>query len=188
MSDPVIISKLNDLETLISDPNFSSNYPSEYEYLVNLKKTIKSNYDNNISLSNEITKNIDTLKSKFESKIEKIDNISQRKIEISRFYTLKYKKEISLLQKIVLMCGIGLVGCLLYNIGMISNNMLSFYLGIVLSVGFVVVFYSLWDIYIRDNLVFDEYDYGAYSTKAPNSVTPSNDDDYYKFELANLKC
>jgi hypothetical protein len=183
-----IITKLDSLDSDIRNPNFSSNYPNEYNYLNQLKNSITTNYDNNAILSQNITSNIENLQGKYGSQIKKLDDISQRKIEISRFYMLKYKKEISILQKIVLICGIGLLGCLLYNIRIISNNFLSLYLGVVLSVGFVMVFYSLWDIYIRDNNVFDEYDYGVYSSKTPTIVTPSNDEAHLNLQLSNLKC
>jgi hypothetical protein len=86
------------------------------------------------------------------------------------------------------MCGIGLIGCLLFNIGVISNNFLSLYLGIVLSIGFVIVFYCLWDIYIRDNIVFDEYNYGVYGSEAPSTILPSNNNSFDKHELSKLKC
>lgn len=188
MSEPVIITKLNNLNSKIQDSNFSTNNPSQYGYLDNIKTNILSNYDNSITKSQSLTSNIQNLKTTFDGKIVKIDNISQRKLEISRFYILKYQKEIGLLQKIVITCGIGLAGCLLFNIGIISSSFLSFYLGVVLSVGFIVLFYNLWDIYVRDNQVFDEYEFGVYGTKAPTTVIPENDNKYSDSQLSSLKC
>ena len=34
------------------------------------------------------------------------------------------------------------------------------------SIGFILVFYDLWDLYIRDNKNFDEYDYNVYYNKS----------------------
>jgi hypothetical protein len=189
MSDPAIITKLNSLNTDIQDPNFTSNNPNEYTYLDNLKKNVLTNYTSNIALSKQVTNTIDLMKGNFNDRIKKIDDINQRKLEISRFYTLKYSKEISILQKIVFICGVGLIGCLLFNIGMISNNFLSLYLGIVLAIGFVVVFYNLWDFYVRDNNVFDEYDYGIYGSKpVTTQVLPSNSQSMVNNEIPDLKC
>jgi uncharacterized membrane protein (DUF485 family) len=184
-TDPELIKNLNKLNQDYQNPNFMSNNPKEYEFLNNVKSSVLSNYENNIMMSQTITSNIESLKGQFEHKIKKIDDLSQRQLEINRFYILKYKKEIELLQRIVLICGIGLVGCLLYNIGLISNNFLSLYLGIVLSIGFIVIFYSLWDIYIRDNNVFDEYDYGVYGSEQGTNIVPEN---VNKYEYNNLKC
>jgi hypothetical protein len=188
MANPPIITKLNDFNNSITDPNFSSNNPIEYSYLDSVKNNILINNASNNILSRQITNNIDLMKDKFEGRVKKIDDISQRKLEISRFYTLKYSKEISVLQKIVFICGLGLIGCLLFNIGMISNNFLSLYLGIVLAVGFVIVFYNLWDIYVRDNNDFDEYDYGIYGSKPGPDVLPANTQSMANHELSNLKC
>lgn len=188
MEDPPIITKLNNLKTNITDSNFSSNNINEYNYLDNFHNNIKDNYMTDIQLSGDLTDAIGNLKGNFKDKIKKIDDINQRKLEISRFYILKYKKEISILQKIVFICGLGLIGCLLFNIGIISNNFLSLYLGIILAIGFIIVFYNLWDIYIRDNNVFDEYNYGVYGSNISNTVLPSNTGSYDKNELSKLKC
>lgn len=188
MTGTELITKIDNLNALYQDPNFSSNKQNEYDYLDELKNTVFTNYESNVTNSNNITNKIEDLKRQFEGRAKKIDDISQRKLEINRYYILKYTKEISLLQKIVLICGAGLIGCLLFNIGLISNLFLSLYLGIVLAIGFVIVFYNLWDIYIRDNIVFDEYNYGMYGSKSPTNVTPVNDDKYDTNELSNLKC
>jgi hypothetical protein len=182
-----LITKINSLKSDIEDTNFANNYQSQFSYLDKLNIDVKDNYDANVILSSELTNTIGSLKGHFDERIKKIDDISQRKLEISRFYTLKYRKEISILQKIVFICGIGLIGCLLFNIGLISNNFLSLYLGIVLAIGFVIVFYGLWDVYIRDNNDFDEYNYGVYGSTM-GTVIPSNSGKYNKHELSNLKC
>jgi hypothetical protein len=187
MSNPELITNLNLLKAAITDVDYATNNENEYRYLSELEMNIMTNYNNNINLSEKVTNKIDDLNDQFKDKVKKIDDISQRKLEISRFYTLKYSKEISVLQKIVLICGLGLVGCLLFNIGVISNNFLSLYLGIILAVGFVIVFYNLWDIYLRDNNTFDEYDYGIYGSK-PATVEPSNSQSMTNNELSNLRC
>lgn len=188
MSDPELINTMNQIINKYSDSDFINNYTDESNYLMNLKDVLLGNYQKSIDTTHNITNKIDELGNQFEGRIEKINDLNQRKLEITRFYVLKYKKEIDLLQKIILMCGFGLIGCLLFNMGLISNNFLSLYLGLVLSIGFIIIFYNLWDIFIRDNNVFDEYDYGIYSTKSPTNVTAVNDDKYDNNELANLKC
>ena len=173
----------------IEATKLAKNEPYTYAYLNDLADVLDANSANNIALSSNVTDRIYEIKDKFNDKIEGINNLNKRKLEIEHFYILKYKKEIQLLQQIIIICSIGLVGCFIYSMGLMSNNMLSLYLGFVLAVGFVFVFYRLWDIFIRDNEVFDEYDYGIYGSKPAENVDMTTDTKgKVKHNLSNLKC
>ena len=76
-----------------------------------------------------------------------------------------YDKKIKIMKETIIICCLGLIGCFLLNKQIISDKLFSIYLGLVFSVGFILVFYDLWDLYIRDNKNFDEYDYSVYYNK-----------------------
>ena len=180
---------ISELRTDISNSDLYTKDPNTYSYLSGLVDVLESNYTNNVNISNQVTQQIYSIKNKYKDDIRGVNNINERKLEIEHFYILKYKKEIVLLQQIILICVIGLIGCFVYSIGLISNNMLSLYLGVVLSIGFVFVFYKLWDIYVRDNNNFDEYDYGVYGSRPVNSAIMTTDTNgTVAYDVSKLKC
>lgn len=93
----------------------------------------------------------------------------ERNSEVNMYYLLKYNKQIHLLQIIVITCCIALVGAVLYSNSILSSSAYTYYLGVVFGVGFIIAIYSLYDIYIRDSITFDEYDF-QYKPPSPDSA------------------
>jgi uncharacterized membrane protein (DUF485 family) len=91
----------------------------------------------------------------------------ERHSEVNMYYLLKYNKQIYLLQIIVFTCCIALVGAVLYSKSILSSNTYTYYLGVVFGVGFIIAAYNLYDIYIRDTITFNEYDF-QYKPPAPD--------------------
>jgi uncharacterized membrane protein (DUF485 family) len=96
--------------------------------------------------------------------------IQDKKININTYYRKLYDKKIKIMKEIIIICCLGLIGCFLLNKQLIGDKLFSMYLGLVLSIGFIVVFYDLWDLYIRDNKNFDEYDYSVYKRDISNNI------------------
>jgi hypothetical protein len=127
---------------------------------------------------------------KFLSKAHNHQDISmnlvnlQRHAQVDMFFILKYKKQIQTLKHIIIICCIGLVGSLLYHNGFITSNVYTLYLGAVFGIGSVVVIYDLFNIFIRNNNNFNEYDYEfIYSPPTIPKSTPTN---YNALELSNM--
>jgi hypothetical protein len=107
----------------------------------------------------------------------------ERNAEVNMYYLLKYNKQIYLLKIIVVTCCIALFGSILYSKSILSSNMYTYYLGVVFGVGFIIAAYSLYDIYIRDSITFDEYDF-QYKPPAPDEANRAS---LTTSQLANME-
>jgi hypothetical protein len=171
----------NELTPIINNLN-----EKDKTYLSRLQSTIMKNFKKEIELYFLAVE--DKLYPPYEDNINKRVDLANRQLEIAHFYVLKYKKEIIIIQILILFCGIGMLGCLLFHLNVFDLKLLSLYLGIVFAIAFVILFYKLWDLYIRDKNVFDEYNFGVYGSNPPTNVTPVNNNEFDKNELANLDC
>ena len=88
-----------------------------------------------------------------------------KKLNINTYYSKLYDKKIKIMKEIIVICCLGLIGCFFLNNKIIDDKVFSLYLGLVFSIGFILVFYDLWDLYIRDDKNFDEYDFSTYYNK-----------------------
>ena len=154
---------VDDLNSLIID--LSNNNPrqtNESDVIYYNIITQYNNYLTDISFSEAVDDIIYPLTSPYNS-INGKKNIQQdKKLNINTYYSKLYDKKIKIIKEIILVCCLGLIGCLLLNKGLIGDKTFAFYLGLVFSIGFILVFYDLWDLYIRDNKNFDEYNYNVY--------------------------
>jgi hypothetical protein len=108
----------------------------------------------------------------------------QRHAEVDIFYILKYKKQILMLQHIIITCCVALVGSVLYHNGLIPSELYTTYLGVVFAIGILVVLYDLFDIFIRNNNNFNEYDFEfIYS---PPTISKTKQKGYNTLELSNM--
>jgi hypothetical protein len=110
-----------------------------------------------------------------------INNI--RHIEINEYSILKYKKQTLLLQKIIVICVIALIGSLFFYSNIIPNTVYNIYLGIIFGVGFIIVMYDLFDIFIRTDYDFNQFDYNFIYT--PPTIN-NKDKNYNTLQLSNL--
>jgi hypothetical protein len=124
--------------------------------------------------------NMDIKKSRYmlnylnSNKLEDIDNSlnDTRQIDINNYYTAKYNKESNILKQIIFYCCLALVGSLFFLKGYISEQLYIIYLAIIIFIGFSAIIYSLYNLYMRDSIVFDEYDYPY--LKAPGTDMSDN--------------
>ena len=160
---------VDDLNSLITDLN--NNKQSRDTDLIYYN--IIMEYDNfltDIAFSDKVDDLADPLTSGYNSINGKKNMIQDKKININTYYRKLYDKKIKIMKEIIIICCLGLIGCFLLNKQLIGDKIFSMYLGLVLSIGFIVVFYDLWDLYIRDNKNFDEYDYSVYKRDISNNI------------------
>ncbi len=116
--------------------------------------------------------------------LEQLQNNQERLIKIDRFYVSKYKAQNYILQQIVFFCCLALIGAILYNKQMITLTMFNVYLLLL----FIALLYyagrSLFNIILRDNHNFDEYDYAMLNN--PNFDTPNKTNGKLDLQLSDL--
>lgn len=151
-----------------------------------------SNYKNDISYINDVYDKLNLLETNngIDNKLYNEEIKKKREIQINAYYIHKYYKQINILKEIIFFCCLGLIGFILFNMKILSETILVSYIGILLSLLFIKVMYDLWDIYIRDDRYFNEYNFKIYGTGVK---TDSNKDDlvlYKPLEETNLtkKC
>ncbi len=134
------------------------NYKEDINYIVQVNNKIKQ-LNNNKDISNNLLQ---------------IEKINKRHIETNTYYINKYYKQIGILKEIIFFCCLGLLGFILYSKSIFSENLLIMYIGFLLSILFIKVMYDLWDIYIRDEKNFNEYDFSVYGDGKTGLTNNSN--------------
>ncbi len=98
--------------------------------------------------------------------------IKKRQVQMNVYYIKRYYKQIGILKQIIFFCCLGLIGFILYNYGILNERILVLYIGSLLAILFIKVLYDLWDLYIRDDKNFDEYDFSIYGTGQNTTDNP----------------
>lgn len=164
------------------DPDYKINYLKELKLTresPNAEGYVKK-YNNN--LSSAINYNRDLNASKYTLKYLNRykgplvnSNYHKRQIDVNNYYIMKYQSESYILKLIIFFCGLSLVGSLFYLKGFIEETFYIIYLGIIISLGIMIISYSIYKLVYRDNKKFDESDYGY--MPFPGSDISGNDED-----------
>jgi hypothetical protein len=135
-----------------------------------------------IEITNSVIKSLYELKGGDKYAQEKINK--NRLVQLDRYYISKLQAETRVLKTIVFFCCLGLIGTLIFNNSFITSLFYTVYMGILFFIMFIIVSRDLADIFLRDNMIFDEYDYAFLNRPAVSLMTADN---YYNdAELSNL--
>lgn len=118
----------------------------------------KSNYAKDIILSTGLVNKL--ILNEGDSNDSYNPTYDERQVEINHYYISKYQAESNVLKQIIFFCGLAILGCLFFMKGLIGESIYILYLGIIIAVGCISVCYSIYNLYFRDNIRYDEYDYG----------------------------
>jgi hypothetical protein len=129
--------------------NYTTIEPFEIQYNPNKISDINNtNYYSNILIQ---SKNLDDFSQNM------VD--TKRNIEIDLFYIEKYRAQIDVLKYIIFVCCLSLFGSVMYHNGLLTDTLYTGYLTLVFGIGLIIILYKLFDIFIRNNNNFKEYDY-----------------------------
>lgn len=167
--DPVVL-----LNKVISDVNMA--YP-EYAFpasdMNDQVNYLYGNYESDIKYLNSIHSLLTDLSDNLVHDIEKKAHYKERQKEIEEYYHRQYDQQIFLAKILILFSLFIIVGSILLHYQIIDTTLFAIYLGIVFSVAFVVFFYYLWDFYMRDETIFDEYQFNTYLPPSNGNVLKS---------------
>ena len=119
---------------------------------------INSNYSLDISQSYNSLKYLNSYKKKPGNEI-----YNERHIDVNNYYIMKYQSESYILKLIIFFCGLSLLGCLFYLKGLIGETLYIIYLGFIISIGIIMVIYSIYKLIYRDYYYFDETNFNYMS-------------------------
>ena len=150
-----------------------SNEKSELKYQMSLLKAMETHLNKSKKEINE-NKNMD------------VNNL--RLIEINTYYTEQYRVYYKILRLVVLLCVPLLIFAILRQREILPPGVINILGIIVIVIGIFVIFPRILDLYQRNNMVFNEYDFPFNSENADNpSVTEHNRDELDLLEQKHSK-
>ena len=101
-----------------------------------------------------------------------------REVEINTYYSSSYSAQSEIMMIIIIVCIPLVIISLLSKINIIPPNISEILMSIVILVGTVVVVFKVYDLTMRNNMNFDQYDWGKSHTSIPT--------DEYDISLNNV--
>jgi len=148
---------VNSLHLRTNSPNIDLYKEQQQNYM-----NINHNYSSDLNNSYLLLKYLN--KSKRDPDKEHPNIIyNERQIDVNKYYIMKYQSESYILKLIIFFCGLALIGSLFFFKGFIGETLYIIYLGIIISIGIITIGYNIYNLLYRDNIRFDEYDYGYMS-------------------------
>ena len=153
-----------------------SNHNSIKHNVLDFEKTVFDennkgiDYENNEKYINYLLEIVDSEKDYVNdeyNRIRKELELKKRQIEINKYYELKYKRQIQIIKGIIFLCSIMIIITFIFKMNLFSERIFSIIIGTWFAVLVIYLAHSFYDIYVRDNIRFDEYDY-SYISSAEN--------------------
>ena len=125
-------------------------------------------------------------------KIEQLNNrndTKMRMVQINTYYGQRYEAQSHLMKKIIFVCIPLLIVFILKKKGIIPEMIANYIVGIMIAIGAFIIIRNIWDIYTRNNMEFNEYEWNY---ESPDSQSPSiweyNKANFFNFDnlFANL--
>jgi hypothetical protein len=161
-------------------------------------KDLLDTYKQNTSDSRDILKQqlvaVKIMENELESAKNTLNNIDEQKAtkirlaEINTYYGKQYGAHKTLLKTIILFCIPIIILAVLRNWGLLPSMIYSFLVGIVIIFCVIVVGYQLIDMYSRDNMNWDEYDWYFDPSKVSTSTTDTTSSDTNPWKEFNITC
>ena len=184
----------------VSSVNPNSSLPNELEIVTSINKyselrtnlydTLKSNYNstqNNVIVSRNnlvdeyaVVKVIENEMNSSKKNLNALKNNrydSLRMVEINTYYGKRYEAYAYLMRTVVFICIPLLILAILIKKELLSENIGGILISIVIAIGSIVLFYKIYDISIRDNMNYDEYDWSFNPNSTEVADANANVDD-----------
>lgn len=115
-------------------------------------------YKNQMRMSQYVNEEKSILETKTKQLSDDIYD-DKRQIEINNYYYKKNKAQTRILYTFIILCIVIYFLTMIQNIlgNLIGQSLFNIIIGILIAIFIIFLFYSLYDILLRDDLVFDEY-------------------------------
>ena len=145
-----------------------------------------------LTLLNAVEDQLNQAKAKIDQ-LQSTNDTKMRMVEINTYYGQRYEAQSDLMKKIIFICIPVLIVYILKKKSLIPDMIANYVLGLIISIGTFILMLNMWDIFTRNNIHFDTYDW---KYESPDAQTPSiwqyNKDNLFNFTnlfqdlLANL--
>lgn len=160
-----IMSKIDQVHTMRM--GIYKNLQNSYAFYDQNIETTENLLNDQMAAIKLVEKELDKMKASIRTtNVEKNNQI--RLAEISTYYGKQYSSHSKLMIIIILMCLPIILISILTNKGVLSVNIANTLVSVILVIGGVFLIYQLSDIFNRDNMNYDEYDWHFDKDKAPS--------------------
>jgi len=199
-------SLMTELDIAASSPGFTPDDPNITSLLSNINNISESRKalfqsvsdkldvlqegvsDSRINLVGQLTllkvteSQLNDVKTKM-SNLENRNDTKMRLVQINTYYGKRYEYQSKLMKKIIMVCIPLLILFILKKKSILPELIANYAIGITIAVGAFLIIRNIWDIYTRNNMNFDEYDwkYEDPSKHAP-SIWQYNKDNLLKID------
>ena len=166
----------------------------DYNYLEDVdssQNTVIIQKFNKILEKNNINTNlqtkINTINNEFKEDKTPYNKVINQ-IRWNTYYYKKYRQQTKLLIFIIFICILMIILTKLRErFSYFDEKAYTMIIGTILAFGFIYLIYGLWDLYIKDDKNFDEYDYGTYGGGGGNANIPDFDGDDVDISNCTIK-
>ena len=168
-----LINRINELSTLRQ--NLFKNLKNMYSLLRNNVSNARQNLVNDLTNIGIVEGELNNAKKQIEV-LQTEKNNKLRMVEINKYYSLNYQNHSGIMKIIILTCIPIIIFAALGNRELIPGWISNLLVSISLGTGIIFMFFKVKDINFRDNMNYDEYDYGKIYSSSSSS---GEDDDPY---------
>ncbi len=168
---------MESIYTFLNSPNFDiTQFKTDNESTnTKLEDVLNESTNLNNEMSETVRKSEKEL-NKYKSILGVKDENLQKNmnhIQWNYYYYKKYKRMNEILRYYVGVC-IGLIILSKLQSPYFDNLSYSLITGTIIAFLFIYIMYSLWDLYTRDNINFDEYDFSRYGNGLKTNYNPND--------------
>ena len=179
----IVINRINDIsQTRISlFQQLNSMYLSINHEIENKQNDlidqviIVNTIEDELKISKNAMNKIDKNNIENKNSIKNKNNDNLRMTEINTYYSKRYKAHYKIILNIIYLCIPLLVLALLNKRYLISSTVTNILGGFIFLFGLFLILPQVADLYFRNNMVFDEYDFPFDSTNSPDVTEHDND-------------
>ena len=126
-----------------------------------------------VVVANMMEEQLNTVKNNMNTIKEAKDN-KLRMVEINTYYGKRYQAHTELMKLIIIICVPLLILGLLNKRELIPQKIFSGLTAVILAVGGFIVIRKMWDLSLRSNMNYDEYDWKRSPTSTSHSISEYN--------------
>jgi uncharacterized membrane protein (DUF485 family) len=166
-----IINKINEVSIMIK--NLYNNLTSQYSFFQNNLSSSKNLLNNQVQAEKIANERLEVLK----IQMSEINNNNQNKarlVEINTYYQKQYNAYATVMIYILIICVFIFIVGLFYKFNLLNDKLYSGLLSFILFIGLIFVFKKIYDIYSRDNMNFDEFNWRLTKSQLPTASTSTS--------------
>ena len=175
-----IINRINELSTLRQ--SLFKNLKNMYSLLRNNVSSARKNLVNDLTNIGIVEGELNNAKKQIEV-LQTEKNNKLRMVEINKYYSLNYQNHSDIMKIIILTCIPVIIFAVIGNTQIIPSSITTILISICLGIGLIALFFKIKDIVFRDNMNYEEYDWGTPSSSSSSS--DEEDDDPFGVQIKN---